>query len=405
MTPKKILLFVVGLYYSGKIIELTSFIIWELKYSLKLYSKNQILEFSDNHPSYILEDDFLPSEIQAKNFNLSRNEINWSLVFIDGLNNYWGVKYEEQSTLFYYTAENKLISSFRFNGQILGIYVSKANNVFCCANGVLYKLCEIKNRFIPVQEFSTPHSYFRIDAFTESPSGELFIGEYANVYKKNKWKFVGHIYHSRDNGNSWKTIDFLKNVGVNKHVHIIKWSNILKGLILTDGDNQKNTWINISEYQFDKPSSYAYLGWKKLNKYHIQKGGHTGIAELHDQIFFGSDYMGGTNFFIKTNDMKRFTPTVIPNPYRRSIFNRIAIRKSQHQKYEIWSGLKFEHSGNLRSLIMVSTDLGETWERIIEYDGTQFDVLIISNSVEIASELHLVIKDKKKKVSTTICVN
>ena len=74
LTPKKILLFVVGLYYSGKIIELTSFIIWELKYSLKLYSKNQILEFSDNHPSYILEDDFLPSEIQAKNFNLSRNQ-------------------------------------------------------------------------------------------------------------------------------------------------------------------------------------------------------------------------------------------------------------------------------------------------------------------------------------------
>lgn len=405
LTINRILLFMSGLYHSGKITELSSFIVWELKYVCSLFRKHQILEFIDSTPLMILKEFDEALKIESDNFRISRSIINWSLVFIDSSKDYWGTLHKDTSTLYHYSAEGELVKSFKLEGEILGIYISKANNVFCCAGGILYKLAAGETSFTEVMAFSSSQSYFREEAFTESPEGELFIGEYANIFNGKKWEFVGYIYHSMDEGSTWRKIDFLKKEGINKHIHILKWSKVINGLILTDGDNQKNIWINTSIRQFADASLSLNSGWKKLNRNHIEKGGHTGIVELNDKILFGSDYNGGTNFLISTSDMIHFDEKVLPNPYRRAIFKRMKIRINENNDLEVWSVIEFRHSSRVKSLVMMSTDAGNTWNKIIEYDGTQFEVFIMSDSLEIARELYLIIIDENQKTAKTIYVH
>lgn len=405
VTAKNIFRFISDVYHSQKLVEFLSFIVWEFKYQFHLYGNHQVLKFNNKNPLTILTQNRKRPKIKSNGFQISQSRVNWALVFIDNSQNLWGSIIGAESTLCQLSPEGDQINSFEFEDKILGLYINKAENVFCCVKGILYKFEHIKKSFKKVLKFSTPHSYFRQEAFTETPKGELLIGEYANIFKEKKWKFVGYIYHSLDNGNSWKKIDFLQKTGINKHVHILKWSHLINGLILTDGDNQKNIWLNKSNKHFDRLSSTPKLGWKKLNKFHIQKGGYTGIAELSDKIIFGTDYNGGTNFLISTNDMIHFDEKVIPDPYRRAIFNRIAIRKKEKNKYEIWSTLKFTHSIKIKSLVMLSTDSGKSWKKIIEYDGTQFEINIISNATEITNEIYLKIQDKKDNMATTIYIH
>ena len=401
---KNIYQFIVDVYHSGKWVELLSFILWEIKF--KFFTReHQILKFTSKNSLRVLTMNSKRQEIKSNDFEISQSDVKWTLIFIDNSQNLWGCVFHDESTLLQLSPKGRMIKSFKFVDKIKGVYVNKIGGVFCCAGGVLYKSVNTNKSFTEVLKFSTPHSYFLQDAFAETPNGELFIGEYANVIEDKKWKFVGYIYRSLDNGNTWKKIDFLKKAGINKHVHILKWSNVISGLILTDGDNKKNIWVNMSNIQFEHSSSSPKLGWKKLNKYHIQKGGYTGIAELNDKIIFGSDYAGGTNFLISTSDMIKFDEKVIPDPYRRAIFNRIAIRRNKKNEYEIWSVISFKHSKRIRSLVMLSTDSGKTWKKIIEYDGTQFEIRMISNSREISKELYLLIKDKNKNMVTTMFIH
>ncbi|MCF7560368.1 hypothetical protein L3X39_06915 [Sabulilitoribacter multivorans] len=405
ITVQKALQFISDIYYSGKLVELSSFIVWEIKYLLFFYRNSQILKFNGANPLrfFTRKDKLL--EIKSESFEISKSDIDWVLVFIDDSQNLWGNIINNESTLFQFSPEGILINSFELKDKISGIYINKKNSVFCCAAGILYKLSENKKLLREVLKLSTCDSYFLQDAFTETPKGELFIGEYANIFENKKWKFVGYIYHSIDNGDTWNKIDFFKKTGVNKHIHILKWSNVVNGLIMTDGDNQKNIWLNKSNKYFNRLSSTPELGWKKLNKYHIQKGGYTGIAELNNKILFGTDYNGGTNFLISTKDMICFDKKVIPNPYRRSTFNRIAIRRNKLNKLEIWSNIRFKHNKKIKSLVMLSIDDGETWKKIIEYDGTQFEIDIISNSRKVITEIYLLIKDKKEESFTTLLIN
>ena len=402
---KGILHFITGLYHSGKMVELCSFVVWELKYKLSLFGKNQQLKFDASPPLRVLTNIDNIAKIKEDCFETSRSSINWSLVFKDQSQDYWGTMYNDQSILYHYSSEGTLLTSFQFEDEVLGLYITKTNIVFCCANGIVYRKAENEKSFKEVVKFCTSESCFRIDAFTETPKGELFFGEYANVKEGKKWKFVGYIYYSSNTGNSWKTIDFLKEEGINKHVHIIKWSDVINGLILTDGDNQKNIWINTSESQFEKSALSPRSGWKKINKNHISKGGYTGFAELQDKIYLGTDYNGGTNFLISTNDMVEFESKVIPNPYRRAISDRLTVRMDEKGAYELWSTLQFGHSGSVRNLVMVSKNRGETWEKIMEYDGTKFEISLISNSKDIAKELFLLIEDRKNKTASTLCIH
>ncbi len=395
--------FLIDIYRSNKIVELISFIIWELKYCLSLYDKNEIIQFLEKKPLLYLKD------INSVYINLLNTKLytctnNWHIVFKCKSNILWGCLYEDKATLYRLSSKNELIKCFTFSNNLEGLFIDRSDNIFVCVQGILYKSINKGITFTRVLKLSTSKSYFRRDAITENPNGELFLGEYANIMVKNKWKFVGYIYHSSDHGNSWYKIDFLKKAGINKHVHILKWINLYKGLVLTEGDNKKGIWINNSKTQFNHISKLSNSGWKKVHKFHIQKGGYTGITEVGNSILFGTDYNGGTNYLISTEDMKKFNAKVIPNPYRRGTFQRIIVRKHANSNPEIWANIRFKSSDKIKSLIMLSVDFGKTWRKIIEYSGKRFKIDIISDSVRISKEHYVRIIDTTSNQSTTLVI-
>lgn len=388
-----ILRFISKLYTSGKIVELLSFIVWEFKYQLSLYDKNQTLQFKEGSALINLKKELRFSEFKSNDFDISVNAHNWYFLYLDHVQTKWGCLFENQKTLFKQTTSGHLQECFTFKNKIRELFIMKSGIIFCCSNGVLYK-SNNGNSFKEVLKFTTLDSRFRKDGITETPNGHLFIGEYANVRENNRWKFAGYIYHSINNGESWQKLDFLKKAGINKHVHIVQWSNHFNGLIMADGDNQKNIWLNTSSEHFNNTASDSKLGWKKINKRHINKGGYTAILEVENQIILGTDYNGGTNFLVTTVDMVTFKALVIPNPYRRAIFDRITIRKNTNGALEIWATLFFMHHKSVKSLLMLSKDRGESWEKVIEYDGTKLELIIVSANTIFSEEIFLSLKSK-----------
>lgn len=393
-----------NLFRAKKIMELLSFLYWEIKYTLSFYKKKDIIQFLDTDPLYELKHIKQKINIVSSGYTVTNSKYNWSYS-VENFSSLWGCLFEDETKLYQLISKDKLVECYQFNNKITGLYIDKLNNIYTCVNGIIYKSKDEGCTFNKVLKLSTENSYFLKDAFTETPTGELFIGEYANIWKNNDWIFVGYLYHSKDHGDNWETLDFLKRQNVNKHIHIIKWSNMINGLILSEGDNKKRIWVTKSTTNLNATSNILADGWKKVNKYHIQKGGHTAMVELNGEIIFGSDYMGGTNFLISTKDMLRFNEKVVPNPHRRCLFRRMLIRINKDGQSEIWANLNFEYGGGVKCLIMVSLDSGETWRKVMQYNGKQFKVRIISYSNHIAKELYILLVNNKDKTSATLQIS
>ena len=360
--------------------------------------------FIDPNPLYELKSITQRVNIISSTYKINNSKYNWSYS-VENCSSLWGCLFEDQTKLYQFKSRKKLVECYRFDNKITGLYIDSLNNIYACVKGIIYKSKDNGYTFRKVLKLSTNNSYFLKDAFTETPRGELFVGEYANIWKENNWVFVGYLYHSKDNGDNWEVLDFLKYQNVNKHIHIIKWSNIINGLILSEGDNKKRIWFTRSDTNLNTTSNTSEDGWKKVNKYHIQKGGHTSMVELNGEILFGSDYMGGTNFLISTKDMLQFNEKVVPNPHRRCLFRRMMVRINQDDKSEIWANLNFEYGGGVKCLIMVSIDSGRTWEKVIQYNGKQFKARIISYSNHTAEELYILFVNNKDNTSTTLQVS
>lgn len=393
-----------NLFRAKKIVELLSFIYWEIQYNLSFYKKDEVLKFLEIDPLCEFKHIKQEMNIISSGYKITNNKYNWSYS-AENFSSLWGCLFEDETKLYQLISKNKLVECYQFDNKITGLYIDKLNNIYTCVKGIIYKSKDNGYTFKKVLELSTEKSYFLKDAFTETPSGELFIGEYANIWKNNDWVFVGYLYHSKDNGDNWEILDFLKHQNVNKHIHIVKWSNLINGLILSEGDNKKRIWFTKSNTNLNTTSNISEDGWKKVNKYHIQKGGHTAIVELNGEIIFGSDYMGGTNFLISTKDMLQFNEKVVPNPHRRCLFRRMMVRINKNGESEIWTNLNFEYGGGVKCLIMVSVDLGKTWRKVIQYDGKQFKVRMISYSNHIAKELYILLVNNKYNTSTTLQVS
>lgn len=401
-TPRSIFEFLIKLYYSEKIEELLSFFVWEIKYRLKLFGHRQKLKL-DGHLGLYIKAGF--DGLKTSDFAISKSKYNWVFFYLDGQGCCWGSTFEAKSTLINLSSGGVVQHRFAFENRIEGLYIDSHVNIFCCAGGTLYKKGALENDFVEVLKFSTPESRFRKEAFAEDGRGNLFVGEYANIFENKRWKFVGYVYYSFDSGDTWFRTDFLKKAGVNKHVHIIKWSRVVNGLVLTDGDNQKNIWINRSDSCFDKIAMDDTLGWKKLNKVHIQKGGYTAVVETRNEILFGTDYNGGTNFLVSTKDMERFSSQVVPNPYRRAVFDRIVLRKNRKEKIEMWCSIVFGNSNRVRSLLIMSNDMGRSWKKILEYDGTKMDLRIISMSNKLSDKVYFTLKSRNGEEATAMQIH
>jgi hypothetical protein len=380
LTISRIFSFVFSVLRHDKTKELFSFILWELKYVLGFY-KAKMIKFNSSPFINLTEKALISCAF------LKKTATDWNIICFDKNGDLYGSKKINPEQL-YLWREGKSVPLFALCSEITGIFIAESGTLFVSSGGKVFRYSSGTLSDGPVFEFSTTKSIFLSSAFTEDKYGTLFVGEYVNLFYK-KWHFAAYLYCSTDDGKSWIRTDFLKEKGTNKHIHIVKWSPLLDGLVLTDGDNNKKLWFCKSGGDCNRMN--PGLGWKDISKRHVKMGGYTTMLETDNRIIFGTDYNGGTNFLVSTADLSVFDKRVIPNPYRRSRFTNMVMTR-QNGSVRIWAGLLGDSGGKIKSLLMMSADEGQTWNKIIEYDGKLFRVNILNNSKQIHDKLYISIE-------------
>ena len=387
------------IYKYGKFRELVSFAVWEMYHKLGLFPKKDYLIFNNREAIKLENERLAGSEFNEKvtqffasrGLNAVRCDHNWKLLYTNNKGEIFGCLYPDDCDLYKSIDGGKTIVFIkRFQEDIKSIFISSQNTIFVCVKGSLYKSSDGGVSFKKTLELGSPISFFRFNnAMTETPNKTLVGAEYGNIYDKNGWKKLAYLYYSSDDGETWKTSDFLIQKGTNKHVHIVKYSPLLNKLMMADGDNYKKLWLSDSLDVSDP----ANPDWKPVNKFHIQMGGYTSVVESDGRIFFGTDYQGGTNFIVESTDGKNFTKKIVPDPYRRSPIDNMVLRKSKRGN-EIWANLPFS-TANTKCLLMYSADDGKSWHKVFEYNRSTHTVWLVSSSNEIAEALYFSVEDSK----------
>ena len=394
---KNLVSFVQDVYRSGKSREIISFIVWELFHKLRLFPKKDYLVF-DATKAIILEHEDLnhldfghriDGFFSSKELSVIHSDHDWKLLFENNQGEIFGCLYPDDQDLYKSIDHGKsVIVVKRFPEKIKSIYVSSQKTIFVCVLGAIYKSSDDGASFKKTLDLGSKASFFRFNnAMTETPNNMLIIGEYGNIWDQTGWRNLANLYFSMDNGETWHTSDFLKRKGTNKHVHIVAYSRLLNRVLVADGDNYKRLWISPSLDAFDVHDPK----WKAINQYHIQRGGYTSSVELDEQILFGTDYQGGTNFIVETNDGVKFKKRILPDPYRRSPIDNMVLRRSK-KGFEIWANLPYS-TAKTKCLLMYSADGGKSWTKVIEYSRTRHTVWLVSSSNEVTDNLYISLED------------
>jgi hypothetical protein len=363
--------FLYNLWQSGKIVEAISFGYWEVRF---YFFAPKLVCFTNDMP---LKPNISWDNV-SKNLNshyplkISRSSYNWKVLYFDSSGTGFGSQYDSPRDLYHMPLSGKANKLFHFSEEVLSIFVSSKNIILVSlGNGSIYRSSNGGLEFSISLSLSTHESSFRLDyGITETPDNQLIIGEYGNVANGRKWKAIAYLYFSNDEGKSWKSSDFLLSKGVNKHVHIVKYSKRINSIILTDGDNKKQIWKGC-------PLNNESVEWKLINKFHIQTGGYTSMVEIDDKFLFGTDYYGGTNFIVESNDCERYIKSALPKPYKRCpIFSMV--KRSSDGVDEIWASLHNSTSSTTKSLLMFTRDNAKSWVKVIEYDGAKNRIHIVS---------------------------
>jgi hypothetical protein len=387
-------------YQSGKVREFASFIVWELCHHLRLFPQEEYLKFNPGEALTLDNENVTSAEFSQKTaqffssrgLHLVNSAHSWKVLFISPDQEIFGCLHTDDRELYKSIDQGKSITLVkRFPERIKSIFISSQNAIFVCVKGAVYKSSDHGNSFKKTLDMGSSESFFRHNnAITETPSKALIIGEYGNIWENNRWRQLAYLYFSADNGETWVSSDFLIKKGINKHVHLVKYSRLFNKIFMADGDNYKKLWI--SEALTSSGLQYA-VKWKPITKYHIQMGGYTSVIENDEKIIFGTDYQGGTNFFVESTDGQKFTKRIVPDPYRRSPIDNMVQRKSKHGS-EIWANLPYS-TANSKCLLMYSADGGESWNKVFEYRRATHKVWLVSSSSEAANELYFSIEDLK----------
>jgi photosystem II stability/assembly factor-like uncharacterized protein len=326
-----------------------------------------------------------------RELNVTRSCHNWKLLFTNNSGEIFGCLYPNDRDLYKSIDDGDSIVFLKeFPRSIKSLYISSQNTIFVCAGGAVYKSSDGGASFKKSLELGSSQSYFKFNnAMTETPNQTLIIGEYGNVWDKEGWKKLAYLHFSSDNGETWEKSDFLIRNGINKHVHLARYSRLLNRILVADGDNKKKLWISESLGSSDLKD----LKWRPVNRFHIQMGGYTSVVESDGKILLGTDYLGGTNFIVETRDGENFVKRVIPDPYRRSPIDNMVKRKSKRGN-EIWANLSYA-TANTKHLLMYTDDGGQSWSKVIEYSRDRHKVSLISSSNTIKDALHFSIEDMK----------
>jgi hypothetical protein len=278
--------FLKEVYLSGKLIELFSFAVWESKHRLKFYPKSRYLRFNEKLPITLSElgELELNGVIDHKIERFSQSDFELCVMLTK--TTMYGVV-ENQLFIFNLSTSTSTLL-YTFTEKIKSIFVSTQSDIFIASSGCLFKSSDNGKSFNNVQILDSDISWFLSNnGFTEIPStGELLFGEYASIWYDNQWKSIPYLYWSKDRGETWTKLTSFHESGVNKHLHIVKYSKLLKCLFLTDGDNYKRLWINTSLNNFHK-LNYARRksGWNLINSLHILKGGHTSMIDGEKEYY------------------------------------------------------------------------------------------------------------------------
>jgi len=361
-------LFARDIYQYGKFRELVSFIVWELFHKLRLFPKKKYLKFN-NRDALSLENESLNSLefgkkidhfFSSRGLRITRSAHNWKLLFISH-EEIFGCLYPDDRDLYKSTDHGKsIIFLKKFPEKIKSIFISNQNTIFVCIKGSVYKSSDRGGSFKKVLDLGSSESFFRHNnEMTETPDRTLIIGEYGNIWDKNRWRKLAYLYFSADDGETWTRSDFLIKKGANKHIHLVKYSKLFNKVFMADGDNYKKLWVSdsLSASALQNPDQ-----WKPVNRWHIQMGGYTSVVENDEKLVFGTDYQGGTNFIVATSDGETFAKTVVPDPYRRSPIDNMVQRKSK-QGNEIWANLPYS-TANTKCLLMYTADGGASWHKL-----------------------------------------
>ena len=389
------------IYATGKLRELSSFVVWELLHRLHLFPKDSYLRFTDAAPLVLTSqrifrdsgwDDLITQTFGKLGLHIRACEYNWKLLWLRQDGKLFGCQYPQDSVLYETDETGSIVSHHSFSAPIKAIFVSSHDSVFVCVKGAVYRRPPNAASFDKVLALGSPESFFRHNnAMTETPDGNLLIGEYGNVWNGDAWKKLAFTYSSCDDGANWTVSDFLIRQGTNKHVHVVKYSAVLNRLLMADGDNYKKLWISDVVNGHGCPDTR----WSPVNRFHIQMGGYTSIVECDGVVLCGTDYQGGTNFLVASADGKNFTKRIVPDPYRRSPVDNMVLRRSRTGT-EIWANLPFSTSES-RCLLMFSRDGGESWSRVLEYDRNTHVAWLISSCSDVTHDLYISVENTKSK--------
>lgn len=385
------------IYEYRKLSEVASFVVWETFHKLGLFPKAKYLALN-NEPlkleSQSLDDpDFaasIGSHFTSKGLSVARAGQNWKVLFIKNDQEFFGCRYPEDTEL-YKSVDGGRSATYldRFPERIKSLFVSSQGTVFVCVKGAVYRSPDGGRSFDKCLDLGSPVSFFRHNnGMTETPTGTLIIGEYGNVWNERGWKKLAYLYFSSDDGETWDTSDFLIKKGVNKHVHLVKYSRLLNKVFMADGDNYKKLWVSdaLDSADLQDPSR-----WVPITKFHIQMGGYTAVTETDGKILFGTDYQGGTNFVVESSNGESFDKRVVPDPYRRSPIINMVQRRTRRGN-EIWAYLPYSVAGT-KCLLMYSADGGQSWNRMIEYSKSEHKVWLVNSSNEVPDVLYFSIED------------
>ncbi len=375
----------------GKLAEAISFAYWELLYRCRIQGRIRI---TDNSPLQVTGDWaglLAESAGRSTGFRFGSSSVPWRQVHCYDGGTRYGVLYTEPRTLYRHSDSGEQVSCepiWHFGAEIRSIFVTRNQTVLVSlGNGEIHRYDGVSGICKLVQRLSTSESYLRFDrSVAETDDDILVLAEYGNVRAGARWRSVAYLYLSIDDGLTWSTSDLLVRLGVNKHSHVVRYSARTGTVVLTVGDNKKQ----VLEGRLEIEDGVLTAAWSLRRRWHIQTGGYTAVADTSSGLIFGSDYHYGTNFIVRSSDCKRFVKAAIPDPYRRSPVCEMTKRTSKSGE-EVWANLWNSVSSRAKSLLMVSRDDGDTWQRVIEYDGTANRIYLASESRESASRTSLLL--------------
>lgn len=390
--------FLGDVYRTGKTREVVSFVIWESLHRLGLFPNGSYLKFNPSDVLKLTDEALLDPGFEERlrqvfcgqGVDIAACAHKWKRLFIGADGTMFGYLDDDDRNLVMSADGGRTVAHLgSFPGRLKSLFVTSRKTVIVSLKGAVYRGAE-GQAFEKVIDLGSPESFFRhIYAMTEAPDGTLIIGEYGNVWEHGTWRKLANLYFSSDDGRAWRKSDFLIQKGTNKHVHIVRYSPLLDRLFLADGDNKKKLWISGPL----SGSSAADPQWTPITRYHLQTGGYTSVAEAGGRVLFGTDYQGGTNFIVDTADGRKYRKRIVPDPYRRSPIHNLVTRKSARSE-EVWANLPIA-TGRNKCLLMCSRDAGETWNRVIEYNGKTHSVSLISASQAARDEVYCTIKDRR----------